>query len=655
MNVWPILLALLAQDPALIEHTKIVNIEADPATVKPGQEFTLTFTVRIDPEWHIYSTTEKGSPTAWKFDPPVEPAGSPVEPKLTNHRKDMGNGQFLDEAYHEGEVKFRVPVRLAQNALPGTLKIKGAMTGMECDPRMCIGFEYPFEGLVTVAGGVTTPPPVEGHTTIEEVKVEPPTAKAGEQVRLVFKIAIEKNWHIYGVNDQQNPTRWEFDVSSPVELAGDVEEPALKHKKTPLGKDDEGKDEFLEEWYHEGGVTFRVPVKVIAGAKPGPVKFAGRMLGQECSNVCIDLEVPFEAGFTVIEGGAVAPAPPLTTTQEPEPQEEPQSFLGLVFLGVLGGLLSLIMPCVYPLLPVTLTYFIKQGGESHAKSVAMTTAYALGIMVVFTGAGFLFSILMGADGPRIFAASPWVNLGVGLLFFWFAFSLLGLYEINLPSWMTGSFTSQQRSGVGGAFILGALFSVVTFTCTIPIAATILAVSATSGIENKFTGLVAMLVYSATMAAPFVVLGMFPSLIKDVPKSGGWLQTVKVSAGFAELALALMYFAVADQVSDVGILTRPVMVAVWVAVLGMMSFYLLGLFRMRDDGPPAPVGVGRLLFALTFGVMAVFMGSGLNSKTLGGLDILLPVAPPEEIGNYPDALEEARRTRKPIFLEFTGFS
>ncbi|HTF56043.1 MAG TPA: cytochrome c biogenesis protein CcdA, partial [Planctomycetota bacterium] len=282
-------------------------------------------------------------------------------------------------------------------------------------------------------------------------------------------------------------------------------------------------------------------------------------------------------------------------------------------------------------------------------------AYALGIIIVFTGIGFLFSVLLGADGPRIFAASPWVNMAVGLLFFWFAFSLFGLYEINLPSWLTGSLANKQRSGVGGAFILGSLFSVVTFTCTIPFAANILTVAASSGAGNKFAGLVGMLIYSATMAAPFFVLGIFPSLLKEVPKSGGWLHTVKVTAAFGELALALMYFAKADQVTETGILTRSVMIAVWVAVLAVMALYLLGFFRMKEDGPPGPVGLPRTLIALSFGVLAVYMSSGFSGQALGAVDFLLPARAAEGFQNYDEALAEAKRSGKPLFVEFTGYT
>jgi len=342
------------------------------------------------------------------------------------------------------------------------------------------------------------------------------------------------------------------------------------------------------------------------------------------------------------------------------------------------------MPCVFPIIPITITYFVKQGDGSRAKSILLSLAYSIGIIVSFTGIGFIFSTLIGsADGARQFAANMWVNVVVAGLFFWFAFSLFGLYEITLPSWLVGGVTSQQRKGAGGAFILGVLFSVVTFTCTVPIAGLILAASASSDARTRFMGIVGMLVYSSVMAVPFIVMGIFPSLITKVRKSSGdWLHTVKVTMGFIELAVALFYLSKADTVAGWGVLTRWVMISFWVAALGFTILYLLRVFQLKgDEADPAPaddgsaahpvrrqIGIARMLVALFFGIVAVSFASGYDGRALGWLDGVLPPntegprtvaggngGEPQEaaIANYDAALAEAKKTGKPIFLEFTG--
>jgi thiol:disulfide interchange protein DsbD len=501
-----------------------------------------------------------------------------------------------------------------------------------------------------------------GEVKVHSVKPDRAEVKAGETFKLVFDLeVVPSGWYVYPTTPTTTgkPTRF---VMEGAEVAGRIEEP--KAKVHAADGDIQAYD------YHDGLLTFTVPAYLKPGPKPGPLEVRGKIEYQVCSKVCIDKETEFSFSVKVLEG-QVAPPPPVSESKDAAQKAarkelEKRGLAGFLLFAMLGGLVSLVMPCVYPLIPITLTYFIKQSAGSRATGTLLSTAYSAGIVVVFTGIGFVFSLALGEDGARTFAANPWVNTAVGLLFLWFTFSLFGLYDITLPQWLVGSATSSRRSGVGGSFILGALFSVVTFTCTIPIAATILAVSASEGAGNRFVGLTAMLVYSATMAAPFFVLGMFPGLLKEVPKSGGWLHTVKVTAAFAELALALSYFAKAEQVWDLGLLSRYAMVAVWVAVLAFMALYLLRAFRMKgDEEEGKPVGIGRMLIALGFAGLAVFMGTGfIQGRSLGALEIVVvvpPEAPPagggeplaEAIESLEPALAEAKKTGKPVFLEFTG--
>jgi thiol:disulfide interchange protein len=324
------------------------------------------------------------------------------------------------------------------------------------------------------------------------------------------------------------------------------------------------------------------------------------------------------------------------------------------------------------MLPITMTYFLKQAQGSRSRGLALGSLYGAGIVITFTLIGLIFALLIGEDGPRIFASNPWVNLAVAALFGWFAFSMFGLYEIALPSSVTDRLTGSgaPRKGYGGAFLLGLLFTVVTFTCTMPIATTILTITVK---QSRAVGIYAMLVYSATMALPFVLMGAFPALVQRLKGgSGHWLHAVKVTMAFVELGLASYYLMKVDQVWGWNILTRPVMLAVYVGVLLLASLYLLGVFRMKgDEDGPATVGVGRACSALLLLILAVYIASGYAGRPLGEIDTILPPAPPgwqsgagggggregapleQHFATYDEALAEAGKTGKPIFLEFTG--
>jgi thiol:disulfide interchange protein DsbD len=663
-----ILLLLSGQDLSLPKKKKekpvvqVVAIRPEKTDVRPGEVVKVAFDLEIPKTWHIYPVAIKtalGKATTFTFEN-AEVAGKIEEPAPLL-KKEEGLGEI---DYHEGRITFTVPMKL--KAPGGTVDVKGKIDYQICDPNVCVDNATPIRFKMTVLAEAGATPGADPDAKVLSVKPSKTEIKAGEPFTVAVEVGIPKNWHIYPTTPTTTGTPTSFEFPG-FELAGKVEEPK------PSVQPAKGRVEAYE--YHESTVTFKVPLRLKDGAKPGALNVKGKITVQLCDpQICLppsDASVEFPV--TVQEGKAPTNAATQAATQE----LEKSGLWGFFLLAIGGGLLSLVMPCVYPLIPITITYFVKQGAGSRGKSLLLSGAYAIGIVLVFTVMGFLFSLFVGAAGARNFASDWRVNVGVAALFFWFTFSLFGLYEITLPSWLTGSLTGKQRSGVGGAFILGGLFSVVTFTCTIPIAATILAVAASSAGEQRFIGLLAMLVYSVTMAIPFFILGLFPALLTGVRKgSGGWLHTVKVTAGFAEFALALFYLAKADQVSGWGVLTRPVMLSVWVAVLALMAFYLLRVFQLQGDetdpepsadgGPPMrrQVGVVRMLIALFLIVNAVYVGSGFSGRTLGLWDIVLPVnveattavngGPREKtIDSLPEAEAEAKRTGKPVFVEFTG--
>src|ERR1043166_5466651 len=346
--------------------------------------------------------------------------------------------------------------------------------------------------LALLAPQVKPGKPPKPTVTVESVKTDKTEVKVGETFKATFQLVISPEWHIYPADKKQVtgiPTHFEFESA---ERAGPVEQP----KGTVHMEEGVGEYEFFEN-----RVSLTVPMRLKEGPKPGPFEVRGKVTYQICQleGVCIKGEAPFQFPVKVLEG-KVAPAP---AAEDPEYAQ--RGFGGLILLGILGGLISLIMPCTYPLIPITLTYFVKQAAGSRGHGLVLSTIYSLGIIISFTGLGFILTLVLGPSGARDFAANPWVNIAVGLLFLWFTGSLFGWYEIRLPFGLGEKLTGGQRKGVGGAFILGLLFSVVTFTCTIPIAATILTLAAG---EHRFAAVTAMLFYSATMALPFFLMGLF---------------------------------------------------------------------------------------------------------------------------------------------------
>lgn len=483
------------------------------------------------------------------------------------------------------------------------------------------------------------------HVSRVEVRLDKTQARPGEVVTAQIRLSLDEGWHIYSVKAPgRNATVLTF--RGPVELWGPIREPSLRELEIYGQK----------EKVHKHEAVFETPLLIRKGTPPGKVQIEGHARIYICSEgegaQCLDGNKKFSFELSVLEGEATPPSRPEGATDAPgESDLLSGGFLAFLLLCVGGGLVSLMMPCVYPLIPITITYFVKQS-EGSRRAIGLSSLYALGIIVSFTGLGVILSAALGAGGAQQFASNPWVNLVVAVMFVAFALSLFGLFELRLPSFVA-NLGGGGRKGLGGAFVLGCTFSVVTFTCTIPIAASLMAMAAGG---RWFWAATGMLVYSVTMAVPFFLLGFSPALLAKVPRSGGWLQTVKICAAFLETALAVKYFANADFSFGLQLIGRDFGILVWVACMAFAAFYLLGLFRLKDDEPVQHLGLLRMFVAMVFLGSAVFFFSGLHGRNLGAAEMLLPYYRFEDhFDDYDRALQAARDQNKPLFVEFTGFS
>ena len=325
------------------------------------------------------------------------------------------------------------------------------------------------------------------------------------------------------------------------------------------------------------------------------------------------------------------------------------------------------------MIPITVSYFTNHSAGHRAKAVRMATIYSLGIIATFTLLGMLLAIFVGAAGINLFAANPWVNLLITAVFLFFAFNLFGAYEINVP---TGLLTSLDRmtrsaegegSGVAGALLMGLTFTLTSFTCTSPFVGTIL-VSASQG--NWRMPLAGMLAYSTVFALPFFLLALLPQFVAQLPRAGGWMNSVKVAMGFLEVAAAMKFLSNVDLVWKWGIFTRSAVLAIWIAIGIILSIYLLGKFQLSHDSKPERIGAVRLISAILSLAISFYLLTGLFGAKLGELEAFLPpeleVSAADRIGsaaaedrwivnNYEAALEKARAENKRVFIDFTGYT
>jgi thiol:disulfide interchange protein DsbD len=343
-------------------------------------------------------------------------------------------------------------------------------------------------------------------------------------------------------------------------------------------------------------------------------------------------------------------------------------------LAALMGLSALGTPCVFPMIPITVSFFTKRKQTTRRRTIRDAGFYSLGIILTFTALGFIITLASGgAAGIPNFAASPWTNLFIAAVFLLLALNLFGMFEIQLPTSILNRLNKKaDGDGVGSIVMMGLVFSLTSFTCTVPFIGSVL-VLASKG--DWLWPLMGTAVFAAVFSLPFFFLAIFPSLLKSLPKAGGWLNSVKVVMGFIEVAAAIKFLANADLVWGWGVFSRELFLSIWIAVAALISVYLLGRFQLPHDTPVDRVGPVRLLFSIGFLAIGFWLLQGLFGGNLGEVDAQLP--PPAEGAHaagimagkgkapeseptwiqddYEGALKISQSSGKPIFIDFTGYT
>jgi thiol:disulfide interchange protein len=523
------------------------------------------------------------------------------------------------------------------------------------------------------------------------VRLEPEDLRPGEHGQIVLEATLKETWYLYSMTRVEmgpRPTTFTLDEGSALTQVGDPVQPE------PQRKHDEGFD--LEVEIYPGAVAFGIPVQLAADAS-GSQEALVRLRYQVCDpTLCLDRREEMTLTFTAGSGPArsefLAPvtgvpaqpaaygtvkvdgAPPAGDA-EPEPaaaatfnrqlaDAQSKGLLPFLLFSLGMGFLALLTPCVFPMVPITVSFFAKQQEVNPRAGIAQALAYCLGIVATFTGLGLALTLVFGASGIQILATNPWVNLGLATLFIVLAINLFGGFEIILPGWMVQR--AHSGTSVGGLFVgpilMGLAFTLTSFTCTVPFVGTLLATT-TQG--QAFWPVVGMLAFSTAFASPFFLLARFPHWLAKLPRSGSWLITVKAFMGFLELAAAVKFLSNADLVWALGLLTRPVFLSLWSTIALVGAVYMLGWLRLPHEAGPTSVGPVRRGIGLLTAVAGFWCLAGLGGRSLGEMEAFLPPSrypgkveaashgPVNWILKYDEGMEIARREGKPVFLNFTG--
>jgi thiol:disulfide interchange protein DsbD len=351
-----------------------------------------------------------------------------------------------------------------------------------------------------------------------------------------------------------------------------------------------------------------------------------------------------------------------------KPAASPQSSeFGFFLLAFGAGLAAIFTPCVFPMIPFTVSYFVNRQTGTKRDGILHAVIFCIGIVVFFTGLGLLTKAIAGPFGVVQLGNSPWVNGFIALVFIVFGLSLLGAYELTLPSsLLTKLNQASEGGGYLGTLIMGLTFTLTSFACIGPVVGPLLVASVqTSGLQP----VLGMASFATGLALPFFVLALFPSFLQKLPKSGGWLMRVKVVLGFVVLAVSVKYLSTADQVLQTNLISHEMFVACWVVLFALAGLYLLGFLRLEGINPDEHLGIGRMLICALFLIFSLSLVPGLFGYSLGYIDALIPVqAKSASLGSggggssagptwmkdqYKEALAKARQENKLVFVNFTG--
>ncbi|WP_244266715.1 protein-disulfide reductase DsbD family protein [Winogradskyella sediminis] len=645
-------------------------------------EYNLVSIATIDSGWHLYSQNvpEGGPiPTGFSF--------------LENDNFELINETTESDGHTVNDPVFQMRIKFFENKAEFSQRIKvlnkelslveGEVEFMVCDDEKCLpptyvdlkfklkddkaseAVEVPAINLTGAGATSKILEPVKWSTSVEKVN--------DTELILVATANIDNGWKLYAQNIKDGgpiPTRFDYSEKEGITFLGTTQEEE--------GEESMDKVFDMTIKYFKDKAEFRQKIKVSdvsVTTVTGEVGFMSCDDTQCTAPTYVDLEFDLtktvKASSDIVENSASSE------------DESSKGLWSIFIIAFFSGFLALLTPCVFPMIPMTVSFFIKQS-QSKAKGIRNAIIYGLSIIVIYVLLGTIITAIFGAQALNALATNVWFNLIFFILLVVFAISFLGAFEIVLPnSWANKADRQADRGGLVGIFFMALALAIVSFSCTGPIVGTILVEAASKG---GIAPVIGMLGFSSAIALPFALFAAFPGWLNSLPKSGGWLNTVKVVLGFLELALAFKFLSQADLVLQLHILEREVFIAIWIAIFGTLSLYLFGKIQLPHDSPLKHISVGRLLFGLLTLTFTIYMIPGLwgaplkiisafpppldysespygvgNSKDGSGT-VEVPegahlLAPHDIIAfnDYETGLAYAKKVGKPVMLDFTGWA
>lgn len=553
-------------------------------------------------------------------------------------------------------------------------------------------FQNPTDGILE---------PVKWAYSVENVN--------DNEATLVIKATIEKGWHVYSQYIKEGgpiPTSFKFTPSKDYKLIGQV----VELPKAKSGND-KNFDNMLISW-HENTAFFRQkiqlnrPKTIVEGVLEfmvcndrqclPPTEVSFKIPVALKSNPVSGEIIPLKKDLNVQADSTQTRITNLESVKKDIKKDKiikaktfikselNSSFLGIFIAGFLGGLLAFFMPCIYPMIPLTISFFTKKSG-SRAKGIQSAIIYGISIILIYVALGLAITLIFGASALNEAASSATFNLLFFVALLLFGISFLGAFEITLPSGLVNRMDEKSnQGGFIGLFFMAFTLALVSFSCTGPIIGTLLVDAVSKG--SYLGPAIGMFGFSSALAIPFTLFAIFPSWLKEMPKSGGWLNTVKVSLGFLEIALAFKFLSNVDLAYHWGILNRDVFLVIWIIIFALWGLYLLGKIRLAHDTEISFLSLPRLFFAMLILGFTIYMIPGLWGAPLKAISGWLPPQHTQEFnmqsspgvkGNetagkkyatlfksehglnaffdYEEGLAYAKQTNKPVLIDFTGHS